>query len=297
MRSFFMARREFGSWGNTPQSGEVVQRLKYDGEDLLKYQSAIVFDNWLLFTVGARIDDGGAYWKGMCALDFDTISNMAQKSPPVYDGTWTGIDPIYLFKGKYGRKERAFAAVKGDDGLNQLWEISTNHQFDNGYGRIKATWLSRGFSFATPMELIRLENFEVFIKEAIGNCDLNLEYRPDDYPCWFSWKEQSVCVNYKQCSTWNNCETPTAFRSGYKTRIPFGQPQDVDETHDGKPARVGYVHQLKLTIEGYCEIPKLRLTGRVPDEEVFPPIDLAEACKTIDCCPDDFFVWRSPPSL
>jgi hypothetical protein len=293
LRSFFWSVREFSSWGNTPISRELGNLIRNDADALLKFHSAIMFDNRLLFTIASRHTNYGAYWKGVAALDFDTISNMAGKSPPVYDGIWTGIDPIYLFEGMYGRSQRAFVAVRNSDGLNELWEISKRNQFDNDSGRIKWTWISRGFSFENPMEAIRLENFEVFLREAIGDCDITLHYRTDDYPCWFSWLAQSVCVNYKRCSTWNNCETPTAFRSGYKTRLAFGQPSDQDETHDGKPARIGYVHQLKFTGEGYFEINKTRLMGRIPDEDVFPVIDQPEACKTIDCCADDMFAWRS----
>lgn len=293
LRSFFWSIRERGSWGNTPLSTELGELIRDDAEELLKYQSAILFDNRLLFTIGSRHTKYGAYWKGMVALDFDTISNMAAKSPPVYDGVWTGIDPTYLFEGMYGRTQRAFVAVRAAGGLNELWEISKKNQFDNDSGRIKWTWVSRGFSFENPLEAIRLENLELFVKEVIGDGDLTVHYRPDDYPCWFSWLPQSVCVNYKRCSTWNNCETPTAFRSGYKTRLPFGQPSDQDEMHDGKPARIGYTHQIKVTCEGFFHINKMRLMGRVPDEDVFPVVDQPEACKTIDCCPDDMFAWRS----
>lgn len=293
LRSFFISRREYGSWGNVPISGEMDNVLRHDAEDLLKFQSAITFDNRLLFTLGSRPTRYGAYWKGIGVLDFDTISSMRDKEPPVYDGTWTGVDPVWLFSGKYGRTERAFIAVRNAAGENELWEISKTDQFDDTDGRIKWTIITRGFPFQNPLEMLRLENLELFPKNVIGDCDITVSYRSDDYPCWFQWTADSVCANYRRCATWANCQTPIAFRGGYKTRIGFGQPSDQDETNDGKPARLGYIHQLKIEIEGYSEIQKLRLVATQVDEEPFPAVDLPESCQEINCCPDDYFAWRS----
>jgi hypothetical protein len=293
LRSFFISRREYGSWGNTPISGEMDNVLLSDAEDLLKYQSAITFDNRLLFTLRSNPTKYGSYWKGIGVLDFDTISSMKGKEPPVFDGTWTGIDPVWLFSGKYGKKERAFVAAINSDLENELWEISTGDQFDDTDGRIKWTIITRGFSFQNPLEMCELENLELFLKNVIGDCEIVLSYRPDDYPCWFSWTNDSVCANYRRCATWSNCQTPIAFRGGYKTRIAFGQPSDVGETNDGKPARLGYIHQLKIEFEGYAEIQKLRLTARDIDEEPWPRVSLPETCQEINCCPDDYFAWRS----
>lgn len=293
LRTFFVSRREYGSWGNTPISGEMDNVISDDAEDLLKYQSAITFDNRLLFTVGSRPTRRGAYWKGIGVLDFDTISSMRDREPPVYDGTWTGVDPVWLFSGKYGRTERAFIAALNSDGENELWEISTGHQFDDEEGRIKWTIITRGFNFQDPLEMVRLENLELFIKNVIGDCDITVSYRPDDYPCWFQWTADSVCANYRRCSSWGNCETPINFRGGYKTRIGFGQPPDSDETNDGKPSRLGYTHQLKIEVEGYGEIGKLKLVATRVDEEPAPAVDLPETCQEINCCPDDYYAWRS----
>lgn len=293
LNSFFVARREFGTWGNTPISGEMQNVIQDDAPELMLYSSAIVFDNRLLFTVSPRPDGNGAYWKGIGVLDFDTMSTMFDKSSPVYDGTWTGVDPQWLFTGKYGRTQRAFMAVRGDDGLNQLWEISQKDQFDNGDGRIKSKLITRSFSFQNPLEMVRLSNLELFISNVIGDVDVTVRYRPDEYPCWFSWKAQAVCANWRKCDGWQNCETPIAFRNGYKTRIGFGQPPDEDETNDGKPARCGYVHQVSLETEGHVEIQKLRLRAIQVVEEHDPRVDMPEGCQEINCCPDNPYSWRS----
>lgn len=291
LRSFFLARREFGTWGNTPISSEISTFLEGDAEDLLRYQSAIVFDNRLLFTGKSFPVRYGAKWQGIGALDFDNMSAMLGKSAPVYDGVWTGVEVVFLFTGKYRRTQRAFIAAINSDGQNELWEISKKHQFDNGTSRIRRTMVSRSFKFASEMEMVRLHNLEMFVTEVIGDCDITVRYRPDEYPCWFSWNDQPICANFRKCVSWANCATPTAFRGGYKTRIPFGQPPDTDETNDGKPARLGYTHQLEVVIDGYCEIQKLRVIAQQVDEEPDPRVDLVETCQEISCCPTDYYEW------
>lgn len=296
LRSFFSARREFGTWGNTPISSEMCKFLDGDSEDLLQYQSAIVFDNRLLFTGKSFPVRNGAKWKGIGVLDFDNMTTMLQKSAPIFDGVWTGVDVVYLFTGRYKRTQRAFIAALNSDGENELWEISKSDQFDNGTDRIRRTMVTRSFKFDNEMEMMRLHNLEMFITEVIGDCDITVRYRPDEYPCWFSWNTQPVCANFRKCTSWSNCATPTAFRGGYKTRIPFGQPPDVDETNDGKPARLGYTHQLEIVIDGYCEVQKFRVSAQQVEEEPDPRVDISETCQQISCCPTDYYEWKSGDS-
>jgi hypothetical protein len=264
-----------------------------DAPEMMMFSSAIVFDNRLLFTVSPRPDRNGAKWKGIGALDFDTMSTMFDKSAPVYDGTWTGVDPIYLFTGMYSRTQRAFMMVRSDEDINELWEFSEKDQFDNSDGRIKWKIISRAFTFGNPIEAKRLANLEIWPRDVIGDVTFTVRYKSDEYPCWFDWLDQAVCANWRKCDGWENCETPIAFNGGYKTRIGFGQPPDEDETNDGKPARLGYVHQISIETEGHCEILKWRLKAASVEEEPDPRVDLPEGCEEINCCPDDPYAWRS----
>lgn len=271
IRSFYYALREYGTWGNTPISSEVFNILKEDDEELMLYTSAITFDNRMLMTSGARAKDVGAFFKGIVALDFHTISGMRNQSPPVYDGVWTGIDVLWLFKVKFGRKERAFAAVLNADNRNELWEITKTAKFDGEDGRIKWRMISRNLPFSSAMEAKRLEGMDVWIDEVVGQVDLTAKYRPDEYPCWQDWRNKAVCADYRQCSP-PDCDLPATFRPGYKTRIPFGQPLDTDENNDNKPMRIGYEFQVSIEGEGYCQIRKLRCKAIEIEEEVSPPV-------------------------
>jgi hypothetical protein len=271
MRSFYYAMREFGSWGNVPISSEVTNIIRDDDADLLLYTSGILFDNRLLMTSEARPTNEGALFKGIIALDFHTISRMGQKSPPAYDGVWTGIDVLWLFKVKFGRRERAFAAVRGAAANNELWEITKDNKFDGVDGRIKWRFISRNISFSSAMEAKRLEGLDLWVDNVVGQVDLTAKYRPDEYPCWNNWRAESVCANYRECHT-VACNIAPTFRPGYKTRIPFGQPLDAEDPNDNKPMRIGYEFQISLEGEGYCELRKLRCKAIEIEEEVSPTV-------------------------
>jgi len=292
LRSFFLAVRESGTWGNTPISREIGNLIANDDLNALQFCSAITFDNRLLFTGSSMRYVNGVYWRGIGALDFDGITGIFDKTPPAYDGIWHGVNVLWLYSVKYGNDDRAFVAVMKNN-RNELWEITKSDKFENGNGRIKWKWVSRAFKFESPLEMTRLQSCEIFPREVVGEVDLTLKYRPDDYPCWFSWMSQPVCADYRQCSDASCVVPPPNFRPGYRTRIPYGQPADTDELNDKKPARLGYTHQLSLEIEGYCELKYAVLRADVIDEEPAPPVDIGEECQFIDCCVDDNFAWRS----
>lgn len=293
VRSFYQAIREFGTWGNTPISREIRNLTDGDDPNALKFCSAILFDNRLIFTGSSQKYSSKLYWRGLGVLDFDGITGIASKSPPAYDGIWSGVNSVWVYAGKYKNVERAFMAVINQDNLNELWEITKEDKFENGNGRIKWKWISRAFRFETPLEMKRLWNFELFPRNVVGEVDAVLKYRPDDFPCWFEWLNQSVCINYKKCTD-SDCDNPPQnFRSGYKTRIPYGQPQDEDENQDGKPSRLGYTFQVSLELEGFCEIKFAILKAQTINESANQTVDQADVCYTNDCCEDDFFEWRS----
>lgn len=273
LRSFVLAIREFqNSWGNTPVSSELSRVLDKDDEVLIRYSSAIQFQNRLWFTVSPKPlpeKEQGAYHDGMATLDFHPISNMRQKSPPTYDGVHAGIKPTLLFKGVIDGRERAFVWALNEDNHNELWEMSVKEPFDNGDRRIKNFLETKSYPFQNPLELKRLEGVEIYVKEVMGRVDFTLFYKPDDYPCWIEWgRQQVVCANWRDCPEPDAlCTTPVVYRPGYKTRLSFGQPPRVDHDVDDKPAQYGYEFQFRLEWEGRCVIRKFVAKAFIPDEE------------------------------
>lgn len=284
IRSLALAVRGWGDWGSTPLSTEMDNVLVDDDESWLFWTSAIVFDNRLLMTSGNRPGGLRPKFSGIVALDFHILSAMAQKLPPVYDGTWTGLSIWQLFKGSYDGRERAFAAVQSVDGLNELWEISKASRFDNEEGRIVSTLISRNMFNKGAFNFKRLYNCEIWVDDIVGTVDFRLYYRSDQYPCWTLWNTARVCVEFHNCTGVTNC-SPLApqFRPGYKTRIGFGQPADGDEPNDAKPIRIGYEFQIMLRWEGKAKLRKVRVKAMDVDEQPNPDVGvITVGCQEVD---------------
>lgn len=280
VRSFYLAQREFtNSWGSTPNSTEMDRVLPFDDPLLIKYSSMIQFNNRLLFTVQPMPTQENAYHRGLGVLDFNLISSMRGKSPPVYEGVWTGFQPVLLFKGEIGGRERAFAWARSAGGLNELWEFDQISGFDNTDSRIPSFIESRAMigqgPMASPLTLKRIESVEVWVDDIRGQVDFTLYYKPDQYPCWVEWgRTQEVCSDYQTCDDPEAvlCTLPVVKRPTFKTRLNFGQPLDEDMDVDGKPARLGYEHQIRLDWLGHCRIRKVLVRFTERDDEMFPQV-------------------------
>lgn len=280
VRSFYLAMRQFtNSWGNTPNSTEMDRVLPFDDPLLLQYGSMIQFDNRLLFTVQPLPTLENAYHRGIGVLDFNLISSMRGKAPPVYEGVWSGFQPTLLFKGTISGVERAFAWGRSASGLNQLWEFGKNSGFDNSDARVSSFLETRSMfgrsQNASPLTAKRIESIELFIDDIKGTVDFTLYYKPDQYPCWVTWgRVQSVCSDYRTCDADSDgeCEDPVVKRPTYKTRLNFGQPSDTDQDVDDKPARMCYEAQFRLQWVGHCRIRKGLIRFSDLDDEMFPPV-------------------------
>lgn len=260
LHSFVMARRDFNTWGNTPISREMGRILQDDDPRFLQYGSATLFENLLLFTVNPLpfMSGRSAYWQGLGVLDFDLISSMGQKSAPVYAGLWNGVNVTQITKGTFNGKERCFLFVRNAAGENEFWEVDPTSRFDNDCGRIKWAIESRAMDFQQPYAVHRLEAAELWVDQIQGEVDFTLQFRRDQSPCWLDWRTNEVCAKAIACTVEEGeCFNFPTFRPGFRTRIGFAAPPDTCEEFDNRPARVGYVHELRLSGEGHARVKAL----------------------------------------
>lgn len=300
LRSFFIARRDFGTWGNTPISREVSKTLADDTQELLVHSAAVLFDNRLLFTAVPQPGTYGVRHKALVALDFDVISTMASKSPPAYDGFWTGIDVTGVLTGRFAGRNRCFAFVHSSLGLNEIWEITTDDKFDNGSYPIdwRIEYRSMYFPRAGGLQsgLKRLEAAELWVSEFSGEVAMTLSYKPDQHPCWQTWATKTICVTSDQCDETSACDSTTASSNmlGYKTRLSFGKPADGNIPADEKALPAGFSFQVAIDGSGYVQLNKLILHAHEVEEwAIAPPSDDRSACSAIACCPPDPFEYRA----
>lgn len=258
--TFIQARRDFTSWGNAGISDEMNERiLDLDNQELLYYGSAIEFDNRTIVTANPQVSPAGVIHLGLVVKNDDPVSSLSGKSSSVYDGLWTGLNVLKLLVGLFDGRQRAFAF-----GYNvttrkiELYEFLTSrdsNQNDNGY--IPITW---GFETATlfreqkpPDQLMRLLYGHVTVDKIFGTFRVRAWYRFDD-DCWHPWADFSICA------------TGTAEQQ--RPRLSLGEPSGTEcNTATNKPAREGYLLQVKFQFTGRGRFLGARFEGCFADEE------------------------------
>jgi hypothetical protein len=132
IRSYRMARAEQGLNGNTPQSNEVSNFTDTDTQQFLQYSSAVYFNNRVLMTTNPVFKGTYCYHKGLLSLNSQPQSTKASKSPPIWEGVWTGLNVVQIVKSIFGKRERCFALVRNANNdkisaINALTEIDIAH--------------------------------------------------------------------------------------------------------------------------------------------------------------------------
>lgn len=273
LRSFIYALREFQQPGNIPVSGELDRIMRDNTQSLLKHSSNILFDNRILFTVSPAPSANGTYHRGLGALDLNLISRLGQKSPPVYDGIWTGVRPTGMMTGSFDETERAFVFALNSENENELWELYRESGPDNTESRIDSAIETRMFNFRSPFEMKKLQNVEVWVDDIVGTVNLGVQWRPDSYPCWSSFcNVAELCAKNEDCSDTLSCKALASFNPGYRTRLNFGQPPDDCELMDNKPLRLGYEFQFRIYWSGQCRIRRVLAKANEITEEIYPVV-------------------------
>lgn len=301
-RSFLIARRDFGTWGNRAMSYEVIRHLKDDDQNLLQFSSAAVFDNRLLATCTPQFDPiHGVYHRGLVALDFIPLTSIAGPQPPCWDGLWTGLDILQIFTVQSEGVTHCMAAVLAlADGSGirriQLWELQRDTGPDLKVAgielrtarAIETPLLDFSTSGSNRLEQKLLEAADIWIDKVSGLVDFTLSYRPDEHPCWFFWKHWQVCAKVKTCASdsVHGCAVDLNKREQYRPRIGALRPSDGVVSYTGQPSRNGYAFQFRLEIVGDAEVTAMRFLSNRIIEAVFGA-DLPEEASCTEfvaCC-------------
>jgi len=274
LRSEILGRRDFTTWGNTPISFEMDPIFNLDDPGLLRFGSAVVFDNRRLDTVGPISHQQGVYWTGLVALNFDPVSSLRGKAPSIFDGLWTGLNILKLVLGQFNDVERCFAFVlntsQATPGI-ELWELLKEGIADDRDGEmIPIEWQFRSASLRfgqtdpRKRDLLQLQDGEIQISELVGRVDFQAGFFPDQWPCpvpWFNWSE---------CQTVADPQNPA--KPGFRPRMGMGEPPGgpCDEDNN-RPLRQFYSMQYELTVRGHAVFLGARFKAfNVPEQEYAP---------------------------
>lgn len=273
IRSLVLARREFNTWGNTTVSREVQPQIDRDSEDLLRFTSAVNFDNRFLITSEGVLDeDRGTYFKKLIPLNFDPNSSIQGKAPSVYDSlSWSGLNIFQILRGQFGNVDRCFMfTFDVTTEKIEVWELLRSREkeyLDNDTTRIPwsfETYIDFGQKDPRLRQRVRLSPSEIWVDELHGTVDFQVYYRPDSWPCWVPWH------SWQECST--NPETTD--KPGFRPRMglpePSSEPCDED---NNRPLREGYAFHIKIVITGDCVFKGGKFMAvTVPEPSVAKPI-------------------------
>lgn len=266
IQSLAYAVRNSGQPGNTPISTEVETILASDAQAFLQYGSGVNFNNRMMMTCSPAVSQGhGIYHRGLVVLDFDLISGMRGKLPPAWDGLWTGLNILKIFRVRHKRVMRCFAYVLNSDNEIEFWEITRSDLADNnGTADIPIQWSidTRSMDFGSKFDAERLFAGDMFHDQMSGQVDFQLQYRPDGYPCWLDWDSWSECAKVSLCAEdLVACEALPNFRPQYRPYHQFKQPADSFDAILKKLYRVGYEFQFRLNITGRTRIKQTRFNA------------------------------------
>lgn len=264
IRSLILGRRDFiERRGNTPISEEVNRVLDGDNRQLLKFASAIVFDNRMLMTATPTQDQLGVYHSNLIALNLDPSSSLRETKPDIYDGIWDGLNVLQLVTGRFNGLDRAFAfCYNTTDQKIELHEILTSaseQKSDDGDTPIESMWeLPVVFNQTErpDRQLLRLIDGEIMVEDVRGQVEFEVYYRPDYDPNWHAWY------------SWTIPSSPL-----WQPRMGLGEPAPESDPATERPYRVGYHFQVKIVRRGYCRFMGINVQAvNVPQSEFAGPM-------------------------
>lgn len=305
-RSFIVARRLFGSPGNTPMSHEINSILDKDTQQLLFFGSAMLFDNKLFMTVSPFMDvSQQVNHRGLVVINFDLLSDLRTKQAPAWEGLNTGLNILQIHKARINDEERGFMWVQGATDL-ELWEILTeglHDQFISGPSDavtivrkpIGSLLQTRAEDYGLPLELKRLVMGEIYIEDIADTVTFKISYKPDQYPNWILWQTFTLCSTVSQCApSVNACMFVINARS-YAARLTLPQPADNCNGMTGKPIREFHDCQFQIEWTGHATIRRFFTHIKLQTQPTEGSCPQEVSCVAFASCEDNFFTYDSHP--
>lgn len=274
IRSLFVAIRYFEQWGNVPISVNENRLLAFNDRSLMQFSSAVSFDNRMLALALPEQTPVGVAHRAIVPLNFDNISTLESKLPPVWEGMYEGVPMLEILAADYGGRPRCFAPVwNGTDLDIELWELTTADRFENGDNRVLWYIEFPAFTWGDEFMFKRLIGAELWLDRLFGTVLFRMEYRPDGDPCWYIWHEWELCTARNSCEDAENphCVYPREYCESFRQTVKLPQPPRSCQRASGRPTDLCYQMQTKLTIKGFCRIRGLLLKAVKVEEQTYGP--------------------------
>ena len=264
IRSMTIASVDFYKWNHTPCSQEVKRIIGQDDTTKIQFSSACFFDNRALFGCTPASTANGVVSQNAVVINLDTVSNLQDKAPAVWDGVWSGLNALQFVTGLYGNLARCFVfnSFNGQMGVS---ELLTSDDGQDVLNTAQTTWqvespvLFDANEMQGSYELLRLEDGEVYFRDIIGAVTFTVDFRPDYSTNWYRWYSWSV--------------DNTSGNFPYETRMGLGCPIGSSGSTSGRQNRDGYDFQVRITVNGSAQFMGMAVKASiVPESEFAKPI-------------------------
>lgn len=272
IRSLVLAIRYYDQWGNTPISINEDRILKFNNRGLMQFASGVSFDNRTLQLVLPEECPVGVMHRAVVPLNFDVISTLENKLPPVWEGMYEGVAFLELLTGDFGGRQRCIAPIWSEKDRNiQLWEITQAGQFEKEDERVVWYVEFPAFTWGDEFMMKKLVSAELWIDRLYGEVMFAMDYRPDGDPCWYEWHKWKECTARNSCEDINNvhCVYPRDYCESFRQTMVLPVPPNVCERVMGRPANQGFQFQCRLTIKGFCRIRGLLLKAEKMEQQLY----------------------------
>ena len=224
---------------NASLSGEMQDVFKDGGDSMLSQVSSAYSDNRIMFTVIPA--DSEDYFKAISSLDMNIINNVKQQLPPSFDGVFTGPRWLQILTAEYDGRDRLFAFVKTDTGMQLVYE-SDDAIADLDTYPINCRVYTRKFNFRRSDELKHLDHLKLWVSGIEHDVSMSVYVRTDDFPFW---------TQLDQTATF---KAPTTGRDQQRRGVVFAANKKITDPIEGGDGLTGYVFQFCIVWSGYCKI-------------------------------------------
>lgn len=291
LRAISTARDSQQRWNNVPISREIDKYLETKEDDWLEatfiqpwkdriFISANPYMEIAYDTKGNMIPDYA--FKGMVVMNLDNISRFGQPASPVYDGLWTGIDPMEMII----LGNDSYVIAKEDGGANQLYKINDRSSQDVYRGitkNIQTRIYTRRFLFDSPFEDKEEFAVDFQLSEIEGNFNITV-YRKSNAGCDFTlWRE----ANYKLKENCDPCELGVSCPLSFND-FDLGDPKEVEcnkatnelTRHTRSQEFLLSIIAKNFILEGMRVLSKTNPINTVPKCKLNEEVDTFRKCKS-----------------
>lgn len=196
VRALSMSRDEQRRWSKVPLSREVENWLKFSDKMLAKYAVLAYFNNYIFVTAnpyrvlvkdteGLSVPDYAH--GGFVMMNLANISKLGQTSAPVWDGLWTGVNPMEICVSN----KRCFVISKDPGNVNHIWEVRTDSGFDRA-GKltrpITSKIYTREYDSGDPFQNKEPHSLDVSLGQVEGEFSLDIKYKPSHSSIFLPWR-------------------------------------------------------------------------------------------------------------